>query len=77
MVSSFLGLLNATAHLVAIHYYGLIAPSRFGYLGSPLPTNLETAMHADAYAELLHRWSPPNPRGPQPPAQRQPVVYDP
>jgi len=35
--------------------YRLIAPSRFGYLGSPLPTDLVTAMQADAYAELLDR----------------------
>jgi 2-hydroxy-6-oxonona-2,4-dienedioate hydrolase len=35
--------------------YRLIAPSRFGYLGSPLPTSLVTAMQADAYAELFDR----------------------
>jgi 2-hydroxy-6-oxonona-2,4-dienedioate hydrolase len=31
----------------------LIAPSRFGYLGSPLPANASVAMQADAYAALL------------------------
>ena len=35
--------------------YRLIAPSRFGYLGSTLPGNLTTAMQADAYAQLLDR----------------------
>src|SRR5262249_40137714 len=35
--------------------YRLIAPSRFGYLGTPLPTRLVTAMQADAYAELFDR----------------------
>ncbi len=33
--------------------FRLIAPSRFGYLGSQLPTDLVTAIQADAYAELL------------------------
>lgn len=33
--------------------YRLIAPSRFGYLGSSLPRGLTTALQADAYAELL------------------------
>jgi len=31
----------------------LIAPSRFGYLGSPLPVNASVDMQADAYAALL------------------------
>src|ERR1039457_2281724 len=35
--------------------YRLIAPSRFGYLGSTLPGNLTTAMQADACAQLLDR----------------------
>jgi 2-hydroxy-6-oxonona-2,4-dienedioate hydrolase len=35
--------------------YRLIAPSRFGYLHSTLPTNPTTAMQADAYVELLDR----------------------
>jgi 2-hydroxy-6-oxonona-2,4-dienedioate hydrolase len=35
--------------------YRLIIPSRFGYLRSPLPGNLTTAMQADAYAQLLDR----------------------
>lgn len=35
--------------------YRLIAPSRFGYLRSSLPSNLTTAMQADAYAQLLDR----------------------
>ncbi len=35
--------------------YRLIAPSRFGYLRSNLPSNLTTAMQADAYAQLLDR----------------------
>lgn len=30
-----------------------IAPSRFGYLGSPLPEDASTAAQADAFAELL------------------------
>jgi 2-hydroxy-6-oxonona-2,4-dienedioate hydrolase len=33
--------------------YRLIAPSRFGYLRSALPTHPKTAMQADAYVELL------------------------
>ncbi len=33
--------------------YRLIAPSRFGYLGSTLPGNLTTAMQADAYRDLF------------------------
>jgi 2-hydroxy-6-oxonona-2,4-dienedioate hydrolase len=44
-----------TAGALAGRGYRLIAPSRFGYLGSPLPTDLVTAMQADAYAELLDR----------------------
>jgi len=43
------------AGVLAGRGYRLIAPSRFGYLGSPLPTDLVTAMQADAYAELLDR----------------------
>ena len=35
--------------------YRLIAPSRFGYLRSSLPSNLTTTMQADAYAQLLDR----------------------
>ncbi len=35
--------------------YQLIAPSRFGYLRSSLPSDLTTAMQADAYAQLLDR----------------------
>jgi len=35
--------------------YRLMAPSRFGYLGSTLPANLTTAMQADTYVELLDR----------------------
>ena len=35
--------------------YRLIALFCFGYLGSPLPTDLVTDMQADAYAELLDR----------------------
>ena len=35
--------------------YRLIAPSRFGYLRSSMPSNLTTAMQADAYAQLLDR----------------------
>jgi len=35
--------------------YQVIAPSRFGYLGSDLPRGLTTEMQADAYAELLDR----------------------
>jgi pimeloyl-ACP methyl ester carboxylesterase len=30
-----------------------VAPSRFGYLGSPLPADASTAAQADAFAELL------------------------
>lgn len=30
-----------------------IAPSRFGYLGSPLPSDASTAAQADAFADLL------------------------
>jgi len=33
--------------------FRLIAPSRFGYLRSSLPTNATPAMQADAYAQLL------------------------
>lgn len=33
--------------------YQWIAPSRFGYLGSPLPTDSSTAAQADAFAALL------------------------
>jgi pimeloyl-ACP methyl ester carboxylesterase len=33
--------------------YRLIAPSRFGYLGSAMPANLTVAMQADAYVALL------------------------
>jgi pimeloyl-ACP methyl ester carboxylesterase len=39
---------------LAEHGFRLIAPSRFGYLRSSLPTNLRTAMQADAYVELLN-----------------------
>jgi pimeloyl-ACP methyl ester carboxylesterase len=35
--------------------YRLIAPSRFGYLGSASPANLTTAMQADAYLHLLNQ----------------------
>jgi len=38
---------------LAEYQYRLIAPSRFGYLRSSLPTDLSVAMQADAYAELL------------------------
>lgn len=38
---------------LAEHGYRLIAPSRFGYLRSSLPTHLTTTMQADAYVELL------------------------
>jgi len=41
------------AGALAEHGYRLIAPSRFGYLRSSLPTHLSTAMQADAYVELL------------------------
>ena len=34
--------------------YRLIAPSRFGYLGSPFRDDLSAAMQADAYVELLN-----------------------
>jgi len=44
-----------TAGVLAVRGYQLIAPSRFGYLGSPLPADLVTTMQADAYAELLDR----------------------
>ena len=43
------------AGVLAGRGYRLIAPSRFGYLGSPLPTDLGTTTQADAYAELLDR----------------------
>jgi pimeloyl-ACP methyl ester carboxylesterase len=33
--------------------YRIIAPSRFGYLGSPLPTDPSPAAQADAFAALL------------------------
>ncbi len=39
---------------LASHGYRIIAPSRFGYLGSSLPSNPTTAMQADAYAKLLN-----------------------
>lgn len=35
--------------------YQLIAPSRFGYLRSDMPTTATPALQADAYAELLDR----------------------
>jgi 2-hydroxy-6-oxonona-2,4-dienedioate hydrolase len=41
------------ASALAEHGYRLVAPSRFGYLRSSLPTHLTTAMQADAYVELL------------------------
>ena len=33
--------------------YRIITPSRFGYLGSPLPNDASTARQADAYVHLL------------------------
>lgn len=33
--------------------FRIIAPSRFGYLGTPLPTNASVAAQADAHAALL------------------------
>jgi len=33
--------------------FQVIAPSRFGYLGSPMPSRASVAMQADAYAALL------------------------
>jgi pimeloyl-ACP methyl ester carboxylesterase len=33
--------------------YGIITPSRFGYLGSPLPPDASTARQADAFASLF------------------------
>ena len=44
-----------TAEILSGRGYRLIAPSRFGYLGSPLPTDPVTVRQADAYAELLDR----------------------
>jgi 2-hydroxy-6-oxonona-2,4-dienedioate hydrolase len=41
------------AGALAEHGHRLIAPSRFGYLRSSLPTKATTAMQADAYVELL------------------------
>ena len=38
---------------LADHGYKLIAPSRFGYLGSASPTNPTTTMQAEAYVQLL------------------------
>jgi hypothetical protein len=38
---------------VAERGFQLIAPSRFGYLRSTLPSNATTAMQADAYVQLL------------------------
>lgn len=35
--------------------YRLVAPSRFGYLRSAMPSHPTTAMQADAYAELLNQ----------------------
>ncbi|NVM01026.1 MAG: alpha/beta hydrolase [Candidatus Helarchaeota archaeon] len=35
--------------------YEIIAPSRFGYLGTPLPENSTPDVQADAYAALLDR----------------------
>ena len=40
---------------MAARGYRLIVPSRFGYLRSTMPSNLTTAMQADAYAQLLDR----------------------
>jgi len=40
---------------LADHGYRLIAPSRFGYLGSKSPAHLSTATQADAYVDLLDR----------------------
>jgi pimeloyl-ACP methyl ester carboxylesterase len=43
--------------LIALAYVGegfqWIAPSRFGYLGSPMPADASTAAQADAFADLL------------------------
>ncbi len=44
--------LDMTASL-ARRGYRLVAPSRFGYLGSALPASATTSMQADAYAALL------------------------
>lgn len=41
------------ARALAERGYRLIAPSRFGYLGSTFPSGLTTSMQADAYAQLL------------------------
>jgi pimeloyl-ACP methyl ester carboxylesterase len=38
---------------LAAHGYRLIAPSRFGYLGSAFPADASPEMQADAFAELL------------------------
>ena len=38
--------------------YRLITPSRFGYLGSPLPEEPSTAGQADAFAYLLDALAP-------------------
>lgn len=45
------GRLIATAFLP--ERYRWVAPSRFGYPGSPLPVDASTAAQADAFAELL------------------------
>lgn len=41
--------------ILAERGYRLIAPSRFGYLGSAMPVEATAAMQADAYAVLLDR----------------------
>jgi 2-hydroxy-6-oxonona-2,4-dienedioate hydrolase len=40
---------------LAIHGYRLIAPSRFGYLGSDFPSVASPQSQADAFADLLDR----------------------
>lgn len=40
---------------LAARGYRLIAPSRFGYLGSSMPPGADPAMQADAFAALLDR----------------------
>lgn len=40
-------------HALSGHGLQVIAPSRFGYLGSPMPAQATPALQADAFAELL------------------------
>jgi len=45
--------IKSVKQMIGNHGFRVIAPSRFGYLRTPLPQNASVAAQADAYAELL------------------------